>query len=304
MLPAFLTTFLFSSSILFASRSARELGGMRANVSRLLVALLILGIWSHGWGGGLGGAGLAWFFLSGAVGFGIGDMSMFASLPRIGPRLAILITQCLGAPIAGVAEYFILGTVPTPLELGCAGLILMGVALALAPDQQLQVEPGRFRVGLLFGLGSAMGQAFGAVLSRKANAVAQVTGEMLDGGTAAYQRIIAGVVFTLLGWWLLSIRGGAPAEASQKPEWRRAFPLVLGNALSGPILGVACFQWALSSTPSAVVLPIVSTSPLVTMGMAWFFQGTRPSARAIFGGVVAVIGACGMAWIKTSLTRS
>ncbi len=277
---------------------------MRANVSRLLVALLILGIWSHGWGGGLGGAGLAWFFLSGAVGFGIGDMSMFASLPRIGPRLAILITQCLGAPIAGVAEYFILGTVPTPLEMGCAGLILMGVALALAPDQQLQVEPGRFRVGLLFGLGSAMGQAFGAVLSRKANAVAQVTGEMLDGGTAAYQRIIAGVVFTLLGWWLLSIRGGAPAEASQKPEWRRAFPLVLGNALSGPILGVACFQWALSSTPSAVVLPIVSTSPLVTMGMAWFFQGTRPSARAIFGGVVAVIGACGMAWIKTSLPRS
>ena len=126
----------------------------------------------------------------------------------------------------------------------------------------------------------------------------------VGGGTAAYQRIIAGVVFTLLGWWLLSIRGGAPAEASQKPEWRRAFPLVLGNALSGPILGVACFQWALSSTPSAVVLPIVSTSPLVTMGMAWFFQGTRPSARAIFGGVVAVIGACGMAWIKTSLTRS
>lgn len=79
---------------------------MRANVSRLLIALVLLGVWSHVWGGGLGGSGLPWFFLSGAIGFGVGDMSMFASLPRIGPRLAILITQCLGAPIAGVAEYF------------------------------------------------------------------------------------------------------------------------------------------------------------------------------------------------------
>lgn len=300
MLPAFLTTFLFSASILFASRSAREIGGMRANVSRLLIALLLLGVWSHVWGGGLGGAGLPWFFLSGAIGFGIGDMSMFASLPRIGPRLAILITQCLGAPIAGVAEYFLLGTVPTIPELACAALILTGVALALAPDQHMQVEPGRFRLGLLFGLGSAMGQAFGAVLSRKANSVAQLTGFTVDGGTAAYQRIIAGVAFTLAGWWLLWALGAAPREGAEKPEWRRVFPVVLGNALAGPIVGVACFQWALSSTPSAVVLPIVSTSPLVTMGMAWFFQGIRPSGRAMVGGVVAVLGACGMAWIKTN----
>jgi drug/metabolite transporter (DMT)-like permease len=164
----------------------------------------------------------------------------------------------------------------------------------------MQVEPSRFRLGLLFGLGSAMGQAFGAVLSRKANSVAQLTGFAVDGGTAAYQRIIAGVAFTLAGWWFLRALGAAPREGAEKPEWRRVFPVVLGNALAGPIIGVACFQWALSSTPSAVVLPIVSTSPLVTMGMAWFFQGIRPSGRAIVGGVVAVIGACGMAWIKTS----
>jgi hypothetical protein len=36
------------------------------------------------------------------------------------------------------------------------------------------------------------------------------------------------------------------------------------------------------------------------MGMAWFFQGIRPSGRAMVGGVVAVLGACGMAWIKTN----
>ena len=105
MFPALLTTFLFSFSVLFASRSSKVVGSMQANVSRLLLAMLLLGIWAHGWGGGLGGAGLPWFLLSGVIGFGMGDIALFGALPRIGPRLAILLTQCLAAPIAGVAEY-------------------------------------------------------------------------------------------------------------------------------------------------------------------------------------------------------
>ena len=30
------------------------------------------------------------------------------------------------------------------------------------------------------------------------------------------------------------------------------------NALCGPVLGVACFQWALRSTPAGIVQPIVA----------------------------------------------
>jgi drug/metabolite transporter (DMT)-like permease len=235
MLPSVFATFLFSASVLFASRSARLLGSMQANVSRLVLAMVLLGIWAHGFGGGWRGPALPWFLLSGIIGFGLGDMALFGALPRIGPRLAILLTQCLGAPIAGLAEYLLLGTRISGLEAAFGVLILAGVALALAPDTKQEVDRSTFRVGVLFGIGSAMGQGLGAVFSRMANAVALQHGVAVDGGTAAYQRITAGVVLTLL-FWLVLRRTGHIKEAFQPlPKWKEASWLVVGNAFRGRV---------------------------------------------------------------------
>ena len=138
---------------------------MQANVSRLVLAMLLLGIWAHGFGGGWRGPARPWFLLSGVIGFGLGDMALFGALPRIGPRLAILLTQCLGAPIAGLAEYLLLGTRISGLEAAFGVLILAGVALALAPDTKQEVDRSTFRVGVLFGIGSAMGQGLGGLFT-------------------------------------------------------------------------------------------------------------------------------------------
>lgn len=298
MLASFLTTFLFSVSVLFASRSSGDLGGLSANLGRLFFATVFLGIWAFGWGGGFGGPGLSWFLLSGAIGFGMGDMGLFGALPRIGPRLAILLTQCLAAPLAGVVEFWMLGVQPGIEAVGFAVLILAGVALALAPEERWAGDPKMFRAGVAFGFLSALGQGLGAVFSRKGYAVAVAAGVPMDGGTVAFQRIVAGGIFTVAAWGIQSVFFGGESRVAGWHAWRKAWPSVLGNAFSGPTLGVACFQWALLTTPSATVLPVVATSPLVTMGLAWCFEGIRPSRRAIVGGIVAVAGAAGMAWYK------
>ena len=75
------------------------------------------------------------------------------------------------------------------------------------------------------------------------------------------------------------------------PQWRVAAPWTVANALAGPAIGVGCFQWALATTPSGVVLPIVATSPVVTIILAWFIDRTRPTRRAVAGGLIAVAGA-------------
>jgi drug/metabolite transporter (DMT)-like permease len=50
---------------------------------------------------------------------------------------------------------------------------------------------------------------------------------------------------------------------------------MLGNALAGPFVGVSCFQWALATTPTAIVLPVVATTPLVVIPFARFAEGDQ-----------------------------
>ncbi|MES2570627.1 MAG: EamA family transporter, partial [Verrucomicrobiota bacterium] len=157
MFASVLTTILFSFSVIFAARSARILGAGAANLCRIVLATVLLAIWAHGFGAGLGGPGLPWFFLSGVIGFGLGDLALFGALPRIGPRLSILLTQCLAAPIAGFTEWAWLGTRLHTMDLLCAAIILTGVVIALAPDRGLKVERKVFWIGTLFGFGSALG---------------------------------------------------------------------------------------------------------------------------------------------------
>jgi drug/metabolite transporter (DMT)-like permease len=300
MLASLLTTIFFSLSVIFAARSSRILGGQVANLGRICLAAVLLAIWAHGFGSGLRGASLLWFFLSGVVGFGLGDMALFGALTRIGPRLAILLTQCLAAPVAALVEWLWLGTTLRPVDLACAGAILLGVAIALAPDHGSNVDRRTFWIGALFGIGSALGQAFGAVLSRKANDVASLMNFPIDGGTAAYQRVIGGLLMTVVAFAFTKRTPPAAASHGTGGDWRAAWPAVTANALFGPTLGVGCYQWALKTTPSGIVLPIIATSPLVTIALSFFIDGLRPTRRAVSGGVIAVAGAVALKCMQSA----
>lgn len=265
----------------------------RANLSRLAVAAVLLGLWAHTFGQGLSGAGLGWYLASGFVGFGLGDMALFAAFPRIGTRLAALMIQCLAAPIAILVEWAWVGIVPSALQLGSGAAIIAGVGLALAPNRaQLSlpaISAGERRFGIFLGFLAACGQAGGAILSRKAILAAQSIGEpTLDGGTAAWQRIIAGIAFVGLVDLILRWRG----DLRDTPAWTpTAAGFVALNALGGPILGVTCYQWALIAAPSAVVLPIMALTPIAVIPLAWFMENERPGFRSILGSLIAVAAA-------------
>src|ERR1035437_1454819 len=52
MLPALLTTLLWSVSVVCATRSTRYLGSAVANLTRLCLATVLLAVWAHGFGKG------------------------------------------------------------------------------------------------------------------------------------------------------------------------------------------------------------------------------------------------------------
>jgi drug/metabolite transporter (DMT)-like permease len=67
------------------------------------------------------------------------------------------------------------------------------------------------------------------------------------------------------------------------------------NATAGPVLGIACYQHALAVLPSGIVLPIVATSPVAAMVLAFFIEGEKPSVKAVAGGLLAVAGSIALA---------
>ena len=307
MIAAFLTTILFSMSAVCGNRSAKLIGGTEANFWRMCFAAVVLGLYGENFGVGLAGSAFPIFLISGCIGFGIGDMALFQALPRLGSRLSVMLTLCLSSPLAAFIEWAWLGTTLSLAEIVCAIVILAGVALALAPDKKLQIARQELTWGLGFGLVAALCQALGAVLSRKAFSLTKLAGEDIDGVTAAYQRILGGVaVGTLL---LLVVKrdsildvffGGSGPTSNALPDraarWRRAWPWIIANGLAGPALGVSCYQWALKTTPTGVVLPIVAITPLVIIPFSYHLEGERPTLRSLAGGALAVAGAAALAW--------
>jgi drug/metabolite transporter (DMT)-like permease len=300
MLAAFLATILFSLSAITGRRLSHLVSGTQANLARLLVACAFLGLWAHLFGFGVGGVAFPILFLSGCVGFGIGDLSMFQAYPRIGARRTIVLIQCLAAPFGGIIEWLWLNHAPTLPQAICGAVILAGVGIALMPAKKDEQLTHGLTAGILFGVLSALCQGAGAVISRKAYEVATNAGHpfhsLTDGINAAYQRILGGIVVSALFFGYLRL-AHKPA-ANEKNDWRKGWKWVLGNGLAGPVLGVSCYQWALMTEKTSIVLPIVATTPLAVMPLAHYLEGDRITWRTVFGGILAVAGVIGLSYSR------
>jgi len=290
---------LFSVSAICGHRSARLIGGTEANFWRIAFATVVLGIKAFVIGKGLSGSAFPMFLLSGVVGIGLGDVAYFQALPRLGPRLSLLLVQCLTAPFAALMEWGWLGTTLTGRQILFGLTILAGVGMALTPGEHLKLTRRQLTVGTVAAVLAAVGGAGGAVLSRKAYAIIQANGEHIDGITAGFQRVIGGLFLAGLALLIvkrsaLRLQSSAEEAATTAEKWRAVWFWILLNSLAGQTLGVSCMLWALETTPTGVVLPIIAMSPIAVIPLAWIFEGERPTIHSLLGGAIAVGGVIGL----------
>jgi drug/metabolite transporter (DMT)-like permease len=310
---AFLTALFFAGNAVCARRAALHYGGTTGNFLRLLLAVALLGAWAHAAGQGAGGGAFAWFFLSGAVGFGLGGLTMFHALPLIGSNLSMLIVQCGSAVAAALTEWLWLGTRLSAGQAGFAGLVLVGVIVALigpmgpmrsmSPIRPSATPPRLYSLGIALAIVSACAQGGGAAISRKAFAVLKAHSFFMDAATSAYQRALGGLAIGAIAllvalWWPAKQRAtpsnSVPATSAGLEPW----VWVVLNTLLGPVIGVTCYQWALRNNPAGIVLPIVATAPLLTVPISRAIEGGWPARRYWIGAVLAVAGAAGLAVSK------
>ncbi len=305
MLAALLTTLLFATSAVCGYRTARQMGGVEANFWRITLATVFLALWAYTFGSQLAGAP-GWFMLSGFFGIGIGDTAYFQALPRLGSRRTLLLTQCLIAPMAAVIEWLWLGTRLNLAEGACVVVILVGVAIALKPDDHVKISPRDWKTGIIACVVGAIGGALGGVIIRKGSAELEATPITVDAGTTGYQRVLGGILIpavTILVLRWRFARAHAPQLAAQtrplsREKWRGIWPWVLVNALAGQTLGVTCMQWALKTTQAGIVAAIIATSPIVLLPMTRIIEGEKIGLHSVVGAVVAVGGVIGLTFCR------
>jgi drug/metabolite transporter (DMT)-like permease len=297
MIFAIIAAVLFAFSAIFNTRITKLMDALSANFFRLLIACLMLGLLTaicqpesfHP-------EASAWLLLSGAIGFGIGDIALFAAFSRIGSRLTILINFSLGAIIGAFADWMLLDD---PIGIWkCLSIvtILGGLALALLSSKGKGLRQGSFRFGIIAALIAGVGQGLGSSISRYAEPLAEASGIAIGGISQAFQRVTAGLFCLALAClWKRSRGKFAPAAASRATiaGW-----LVLA-AIFGPVLGVSCFQQSLKTLTSGEAMAVTATSPLLLIPLAYFFEGDRIRAGSLIGALLGVSGVIAMALIRS-----
>ena len=303
MLPALLSTFLFALTAVCATQAAVLLGGIRANLGRLLVAVVLLAIWAHAWGNGWGGGQFERLFLAGAIGFGLGGLCMFQAFPRIGSTLSLLVVECAAAVSTAGLSWWFLGAALTPLQIVSGLVSIGGVLVGLAPFRLPDLPRRTLIAGAVYAAVASVGQGISWTLSKSAFLRIEAAGDALEPLSAAYQRLLGGVTVALIAAFLAwairvgrrDLRERASTGVDPEPWSVRARFWVVTNALARPVFGVGCVLWAIREVGNpGIVQAVVATATLVSVPMARRLEFRRLRSNYYLGAGLSILGTAGL----------
>ena len=288
MIAALLATGVWSLSSLASSRGAAFLGGISANLVRLAFALpvllgaaLLLGMtpWTA-----MTSPGGAWFVVSGVVGMGICDILTLNAYRRIGARLTVLLVNTIAVPTAALIGWVALGEHPGLGQALGMLAVIGGLVLVLRP----RAEDQRDLIGIAYAVFAAILFGSSAVMSRLGFAAAAAQGAPIHWLDSTVLRVASGVLLCVLAFVVATPLARQWRDGPGR--WREALPWLLVNALLGPGVGLACYQWALATTPAAQVHAVIAVIPVLVLTVNWLQGEERPGLVAVLGTLMAVLG--------------
>jgi drug/metabolite transporter (DMT)-like permease len=265
--------------------AGRRIGSLAVNLIRLVIALGFLTVFcwlQRGRALPTDASSFQWLVLglSGLVGFTFGDLCLFRALVVLGARLSMLL-MAMVPPLTALLGLIFLGEQLTPLHLLGMAITVSGVVVVVA-GRRAPGEAAGPRLpltGLLLGLGGALGQAGGLILSK--------VGVLGYHPFAATQiRVIVGaagfaVIFAVIGWFPRVIAG---------LKDRRALAQTALGGVFGPFLGVSLSLVAVKYAHAGVAATLMGLVPVLILVPSVWLGRERLTARAVIGAVVAVAG--------------
>jgi drug/metabolite transporter (DMT)-like permease len=225
-----------------------------------------------------------WLALSGLIGFVLGDAALFQAFVMIGPRLAMLL-MALSPVMGAVLAWLLLGETLSGWEILGMALAIGGVAWVVTDRRNGKSNPDRapraYLIGVLFGLGGALGQALGLILSKQG----------LHGDFSALSgNVIRLIAATITIWAFTALSGQAPNTLRVLRARPGAMRYIVGGAVAGPFLGVWLSLIAVQNAPVGVASTLMSFPPILLIPLGWLIFKERITQRAIAGTVLALAG--------------
>ena len=312
---------------LFFEFAGNRIGSLAVNLLRLFFAFFLLGALLYFTTGSLlpvGADGKTWLWmsLSGLVGFVFGDLCLFYSYILITARFSQLL-MTLAPPFAALFGWMMLGEKLSPMGFLGMAVTLTGIAISIlkkgGKTQPGGSQPGSSQPngdgqmkdetliagvsnmrgihlhlplkGVLLGLGGALGQGLGIVLSKigmnhYADAAQGTEVASYIPFAATQMRIITGVI----GFALIIFLTGRRALLTTGIKDRKAVAAIFMGAIFGPFVGVSLSLMAVQHTNTAIASTIMATTPIIILIPYVLLYKKRISPIEILGAILSVAG--------------
>lgn len=284
---------------LFADKASHRLGSMAANVLRLSLAILFLGLllWvTIGRPYPVYASGQAWLWLalSAVVGYVFGDWCLFNCYLSIGARFGQLF-MTLAPPLAAIAGWAILGESLSWKSWLAMAVTLSGIAISiLSRGEGHKVRLTLPLKGVLLGLGAGLGQGVGLVLSKMglqyyADAIPadapRLMNVMLPFASTMIRALIGAAGFLAL----MAMQRDLPRlRSAVKDKTGMRYALIM--TLFGPVLGVSLSLMAVQYTSAGIASTLMALTPVLILIPYAFIYKQRITPREVLGVMVSMLG--------------
>jgi len=284
---------------LFADKASHRLGSMTANVLRLTMAIVFLGVllWvtvGHPYPVYASGQAWWWLALSALVGYVFGDWCLFNCYLSIGARFGQLF-MTLAPPMAAIAGWAILGETLSWKSMLAMAVTLSGIAISiLSRGDGHRVHLTLPFKGVLLGLGAGLGQGVGLVLSKVglqyyADAIPadapRLMADMLPFASTMIRAVVGAAGF--LG--LMALQHGLPRlRTAVRDKVGMRYALIM--TLFGPVLGVSLSLMAVQYTNAGIASTLMALTPVFILFPYAFIYKQRIKLREILGVAVSMTG--------------
>ena len=284
---------------LFADKASHRLGSMTANVLRLAMAFVFLGLllWvsvGHPYPVYASGKAWLWLGLSALVGYVFGDWCLFNCYLSIGARFGQLF-MTLAPPMAAIAGWAILGETLSWKSALAMAVTLSGIAISiLSRDGGHKVHLTLPWKGVLLGLGAGIGQGVGLVLSKVGmqhyaaaipSEAPEAMASMLPFASTMIRALVGALGFLLL----MSLQrdlGSLKRAVHDKVGMRYALIMTV----FGPVLGVSLSLMAVQYTNAGIASTLMALTPVFILFPYAFLYKQRIRLREVLGVAVSMAG--------------